>query len=76
MRAGGGDMIEPAKARPPSRGDRVRASSYRTRGNGREFISARLGTVEMVYRDQVWVRLTGFPKPVPFLLSDVEVVND
>jgi len=67
-------MIEPAKPRP-KRGDRVRASSYRTRGHGRELIATRIGTVEMIYRDQMWVRIVGLPKPIPFLIGDVEVIN-
>lgn len=70
-------MSTPTKNQPvaPKRGDRVRASSYRTRASGRELIAVRHGVVEMVYRDQVWVRIVGLPQPLPFPIGDVEVMN-
>jgi len=57
------------------RGDQVKASFYRKRGVGREFIAARIGTVELVHKDQVWVRFTGWERPQVFPAADVEVIS-
>lgn len=57
-----------------SRGDTVRAKIYRERKNARDFLCAVIGRVELVYQDQVCIRIEGGKKKTVKAM-DVEKIS-